>query len=104
MKAKAAGKPVVMLPFFFFLAIPVATKARSDTNYMSLVGLPRHVNARIENIHFLCCSECVCPLDMSKPISEDLVKRVIVYDALYKEMVLVIAPLMCIICDNPRAI
>ena len=85
----------------------MATKARSDTNYMSLAGLPRHVNARMENIHFLCCSECVCPLDMSKPISEDLVKLehkgVIVYDALYKEMVLVIAPLMCIICDNPRA-
>eukprot|EP00731_Ephydatia_muelleri_P034233 Em0051g25a len=44
---------------------------------------------------------------MSKPISEDLVKLeqegVIVYDVLYKEMVLVIAPLMCIICDNPRA-
>ena len=52
-------------------------------------------------------AQIVCPLDMSKPISEDLVKLeqegVIVYDALYKEMVLVIAPLMCIICDNPRA-
>ena len=51
-------------------------------------------------------AQIVCgPLDMSKPISEDLVKLekegVIVYDALYK--VLVIAPLMCIICDNPRA-
>ena len=26
-----------------------------------------------------------------------------VFDALYQEMVLVLAPLLCIVCDNPRA-
>ncbi|KAL5486601.1 hypothetical protein EMCRGX_G019103 [Ephydatia muelleri] len=111
MKAKAAGKPVVMLPIILFSDDTSGNKSKKwhkfESWYMSLAGLPRHINARIENIHFLCCSDSVCPLDMSKPISEELVRLeqegVVVYDALYKEMVLVIAPLMCIVCDNPRA-
>ena len=111
MKAKAAGKPVVMLPIILFSDDTSGNKSKKwhkfESWYMSLAGLPRNINARIENIHFLCCSDSVCPLDMSKPISEELVRLeqegVVVYDALYKEMVLVIAPLMCIVCDNPRA-
>lgn len=66
--------------------------------------IPHHI---INNIHFLHFSDNVCPLDVSKPISEELVRikqeGIVVYDALLKEMVRVIAPLLCIICDYPRA-
>ena len=79
MKAKAAGKPVVMLPIILFSDDTSGNKNKKwhkfESWYMSLAGLPHHVNARIENIHFLCCSDSVCPLDMSKPISEDLNKK-----------------------------
>lgn len=59
--------------------------------YIMLAGLPRHENAKQENIHLLtvygrsrydgmCCST---------------------NETAYKETVLVIAPLLCVICDKP---
>ena len=87
--------------------IQVATSQRSGTWYLSLAGLPRHLNARLENIHFVCCSDSVSPLEVSGPIANQLTlletEGVLVYDKLYHEEVLVIAPLMFIVCDNPRA-
>ena len=32
--------------------------------FLSLAGLPRHLNARLENIHFVSCSDSVSPLDL----------------------------------------
>ncbi|KAL5475277.1 hypothetical protein EMCRGX_G027357 [Ephydatia muelleri] len=57
--------------------------------------------------HQLCCSDYVAPLDLSSPIAEQLTaleqEGVEVYDAFLQQMVLVMAPLICIVCDNPRA-
>ena len=75
--------------------------------YLSLAGLPRHQNARLDNIHFVSCSDSVSALDLSVPIAKELTKLecegMVAFDALYQEEVLVVAPLMCIVCDNPRA-
>ena len=75
--------------------------------FVSLAGLPRHLNARLENIHFVSCSDSVSPLDLSGPIAQELTtletEGTLVFDAYFQEVVLVIAPLIVIVCDNPRA-
>ncbi|KAL5506048.1 hypothetical protein EMCRGX_G007614 [Ephydatia muelleri] len=74
---------------------------------LMLAGLPRHINSRHENIHFLSCSDLVSSLEQSKPIAQQLIlletEGVVVYDSLYDEDVLVVVPLLCIVCDNPMA-
>ena len=75
--------------------------------YMQLAGPPRLFNARHENIHFICSSDQVTSIGMNKPIVVELLHLesdgVWAYDALHKEEVLVIAPLLYIVCDNPMA-
>ena len=52
-------------------------------------------------------SDSISALDMATPIADELIQLensgVDVYDAYQNEHVLVIAPLLCIICDNPMA-
>ena len=89
--------------------IPVVIDPRSGTNLSRSTSLLLvfHVNSRIENINFVCSSDSVSPLDMAEPIAQQLTaletEGVFTYDALHQETVLVVAPLMCIVCDNPRA-
>ena len=68
---------------------------------------PRHINSRHENIHFISCSDLVSSLEQSKPLAQQLTlletEGVVVFDSLYQEEVLVVAPLLCIVCDNPMA-
>ena len=75
--------------------------------FLSLAGLPRHLNARLENIHFVSCSDSVSPLDLSGPIAQELAtletEGTLVFDAYFQEVVLVIAPQIVIVCDNSRA-
>ena len=74
---------------------------------MLLAGLPRAVNSRLENIHLICCSNEASAIEMADPIVDDLLKLenegLVTYDALLGQEVIVIAPLICAICDNPRA-
>ena len=105
------NKPVVMLPLILFTDDTSGNKSKKwhkfDSWYMSLAGLPRHLSARQENIHFICCSDVLSALELSKPISEELVdleqNGVTVFDAYSQQEVVVFAPLMFIVCDNPRA-
>ena len=70
-------------------------------------GLPKHENHHLENIHFLCASNNVTSLEMAQPIMNDLLKLeeegLVTCDAYLREEVLVVAPIICLICDNPRA-
>ena len=70
-------------------------------------GLPRHDNAKIRNIHFICCSDVVSAVDMAGPLAQELcdLERdgIEACDVLLGQPVLVVAPLMCILADNPRA-
>ena len=70
-------------------------------------GLPRKVNGHLENIHFLCASNKVPALKMAEPIVQQLLtleeRGMFTYDAHLKEKVLVVAPVITLICDNPRA-
>ena len=59
------------------------------------------------NIHFICSSNSVTPLEIAEPIARKLAtlenEGVEVFDAYSNENALVMAPLLLIICDNPRA-
>ena len=72
-----------------------------------LAGLPRHVNAQLRNIHFICCSNNMPVMDMAAPLAKELsvleLEGLEAFDSYLQQTVLVIAPLLCVLCDNPRA-
>ncbi|KAL5509435.1 hypothetical protein EMCRGX_G004809 [Ephydatia muelleri] len=111
LKAKAAGRKVVMLPLILFADDTSGNKSKKwhkfESWYLLLAGLPRHMNAKVENIHFLCSSDSMSALDMANPIADELIllegSGLEVYDALHNEHVLVIAPILLFIADNPMA-
>lgn len=78
-----------------------------DVWAMMLAGLPRATNSHLENIHFVGSSNKVDWSEMAKPMVSDLLQLeengVVMYDAHYDQEVLVVAPVICIIADNPRA-
>ena len=100
-----------MLPLILFSDDTSGNRSKKwhkfESWYLSFAGLPRHLNTRIENINFVCSSDSVSPLDLSEPIAQQLTaletEGVFTFDASHQETVLVVAPLMCIVCDNPRA-
>ena len=100
-----------MLPLILFSDDTSGNRSKKwhkfESWYLSFADLPRHLNSRIENINFVCSSDSVSPLDMAEPIAQQLTaletEGVFTYDALHQETVLVVAPLMCIVCDIPRA-
>eukprot|EP00731_Ephydatia_muelleri_P030239 Em0021g762a len=108
---EAAGRKVVMLPLILFTDDLSGNKSKKwhkfESWYLMLAGLPRHENAKPENIHFVSCTDLMDVLDMTECVAQQLqqleLDGLIVYDSFYKETVLVIAPLLCVICDNPRA-
>lgn len=78
-----------------------------DVWAMLLAGLPKCVNSQLENIHFICASNTVSCLKLVDPVVDDLLvlekEGVFMHDALHGENVLVVAPVLCAIADNPRA-
>ena len=72
-----------------------------------LAGLPRHENSKLENIHLICCSNRASPLEMAQPLVEQLISLEIegveVFDSYLQQNVLVVAPLLLLMADNPRA-
>ena len=111
LKARADRKRVVMLPLILFSDDISGNQSKKwhkfESWYLSFAGPPRHLNARIENINFVCSSNSVSSLDLSEPIAQQLTaletEGAFTFDASHQETVLVVAPLMCIVCDNPRA-
>ena len=75
--------------------------------YLKLAGLSGQTSSKVCNIHFVCCSDNLCTLELAKPIAEELLlletQGIEVYDALNNQNVIVVAPLICIVADNPMA-
>ena len=110
MQSRAQGMPVVCLPLFLFCDDTSGNRTKKwnafDMWYLLLGGLSKEDNAQLKNIHFLTCSNRVSALELAKPLVADLLKLergVPVYDAHLKKNVLVVAPLLCLLADNPRA-
>ena len=77
-----------------------------DSWCMTLAGLPQHMVDRPQHMHLLACSNNVSALDMAALLVDDLLRLedgVVMYDVTKGKDVLVIAPVMSILCDNPRA-
>eukprot|EP00731_Ephydatia_muelleri_P006108 Em0003g356a len=106
---KADGKPVVMLPLVLFADDTSGNRSKKwhkfESWYFKLAGLPHGIGTKLENIHFVCSSDRVSALEMAEPIVEELIKLendgIEVYDAYFNTVVLVIAPVICIVADNP---
>ena len=89
--------------------IQVAIRARNGINlipgrlYLEDCLAMKTLKFRI----FCCCSDVVSAMDMSGEIAIELDKLenegIEAFDAHLKEMVIVVAPLLCIVADNPQA-
>jgi len=69
-------------------------------------GLPQNDRAKHSNTHFICCSNKVAALDLAEPIVDNLQSLetgIPMYDAYLKQTILVLAPVLLIIADNPMA-
>lgn len=105
------GHQVVMIPLVLFsddVSGNISKKwNKFDVWAMLLAGLPKSVNSQLENIHFMCASNTVRCLELVDPIVDDLLvlekEGVMMYDALHGQNVLVVAPVLCALADNPRA-
>lgn len=110
MKAIANGRPIFIVPVNLYTDDYSGNRSKKWNQFngwtIILAGLPKHENAKLQNIHFLSCSNKVSVLDMATPIVKDLIeleKGVEVFDAHLGQQVIVIAPVLCILSDNPRA-
>ncbi|XP_064391380.1 uncharacterized protein LOC135339165 isoform X2 [Halichondria panicea] len=72
-----------------------------------IAGIPKAENTQLQNIHFITCSNEMDCIDLAEGFIEDLVKLetegIVVYDAHLQCEVLLIATVIALICDNPRA-
>ena len=104
-KEKSKGLPVVMVPLNLFTDDVSGTNPRSGTNLTSGLCYLLVYHSRLENIHFICASNQASCLQTAEPIVEDLLvlenDGVVMFDSLLAVDVLVVAPVLCIIADNP---
>ena len=79
-----------------------------DSRSVMLAGLSRRKNSKISNIHFCCCSDVVSVLEMSEPRAADLkyleTEGAEAYHLHLQQVVIILAPLMCLVADNPRVL
>ena len=107
---RSCGYPVVIAPIVLFSDDTSGNKSKKWNKFdcwcMTLAGLPQHLANKPQNIHFISCSNSVSALEMVPPLVEDLLrleKGIHAYDASKGTEVLVFAPVMSLLCDNPRA-
>lgn len=107
MKERAGGKPVVMMLLILFTDDTSGNKSKKWHNFDSwslmLAGLPRKENSKIT---LICCSDVVSAVDMSEAVVTELTmleQEIEAYDTFLKQEVIVVAPLLCILADNPCA-
>ena len=71
-----------------------------------MLGLPQRERAKHCNVHFISCSNKADTLILAEPVVDSLSKLengVCMYDAFLQQRVLVFAPVLLIIADNPMA-
>ena len=111
LKDKSNGRQIVLLPLIIYTDDTSGNKSKVwnkfDSWCFKLAGLSKMENSKLHNIHFVSTSNKVSVLDQAVPIAEELKvleeSGFIAYDALTKKEVLVITPVLCYICDNPRS-
>ena len=110
MKEKSLGRPVTVCPLILYTDDTSGNRSKKWNKFdcwcMLLAGLPHEQNAKLHNIHLITCSNKVSVLDMAAPMVDELVKLesgdVVMYDAFFKQEVVVLAPILAVLSDNPR--
>ena len=77
-----------------------------DAWCLTLAGLQQKEAHKFQNIHFVSCSNRLSALQMADPLVEELKQLengIKVFDALSQSYIFVIAPVICVLCDNVRA-
>ena len=111
LKDAAGGLPIVMAPVILYSDDTSGNKSKKWNKFdlwaMMLAGLPRVLNRQLEHIYFIACSNQVSAMDMAGAIAQDLQRfeadGIITFDAHLRKKVLVVTPVFCALCDNPRA-
>lgn len=101
---------IVMLPLILYTDDTSGNKSKQWNKFdlwcLKVAGLPKRENSKLHNIHLISCSNKVNVVDMSEPMVSELIELekdgIEAYDAALEEKVLVIAPVLCFLCDNPR--
>ncbi len=99
-----------MLPIILFTDDTSGNRSKQwnkfDSWSMKIAGLSNKDNSKLHNIHFLCCSNKCSVMDMSRPLVDDLIdlesNGIAAYDASLGCEVVLVAPVMCLLADNPR--
>lgn len=110
LKAIASGKCIVMLPLILFTDDTSGNKSKQwnkfDSWCLKLAGLPEKEKSKLHNIHLMTCSNKCSVLEMAQPLVDNLLRLeldgVVSYDVSLDMEVLVIAPVLCVLGDNPR--
>ena len=102
--------PVVMVPLMIYSDDTSGNRSKVWNKFDSwcflLAGLPKKENAKLENIHFICTSNKVSVLGLAVvPVQELklLEDGIVAYNAAMQCDVLIVRPVLCLLCDNPRA-
>lgn len=110
MKSTAQGCIVVVAPLYVYSDDTSGNRSkkwnRFDVFCVSLACLPKKEGRELPNIFFVGCSNRLPATEMCTPIADDLrklEKGVFMFDSVMKANVLVIAPVICLLCDNVRA-
>lgn len=109
-KLRHGNLPVLMLPLLLYTDDTSGNKSKKWNSFdvwaFMFAGLPRKENAKLQNIHFISTSNRCKATDMADPIVKNLLKLeegVKMFDAKTNQDVIVVAPVLCILADNPRA-
>ena len=107
---ESGGIPVVIAPINLYSDDMSGNRSKKwnkfDVWCMTLAGLPRKESVKFQNVHFISCSNRLSALEMTEPLVEDLKmleKGIKVFDALTESEIFVVAPVLCVLCDNVRA-
>ena len=99
---------MIMVPLVVFCDDTSGNKSKVWNKFESfcvlLAGLPLEQNTKHQNIHFVCTSNKVPVMEMANPFVDELKileDGIIVYDAYLCCKVIAVAPIICILCDNP---
>lgn len=108
---ESSSLPTYIVPLILYSDDTSGNKSKKWNKFdlwaLLLAGLPRSVNAKMENIHFLGASNMVSSLEMAESIVADLAKLeqdgVTIYDAHLGQEVKIFARVITLLCDNGRA-
>eukprot|EP00731_Ephydatia_muelleri_P000871 Em0001g871a len=102
--------PVFMVPLIIFSDDTSGNRSKVWNKFDSwcflLAGLRQKDNAQFCNIHFICTSNQVPVMEMTHPLVDQLLeleRGIVVFDAQLNTNALILAPVICFLCDNPRA-